>query len=48
MRLIDVDALKDECKMADDCNSCPRKWRKCGSVVEFTRMDFCELKGVRE
>ena len=41
MRLIDVDALKDQCKMADDCNSCPREARECGRVVEFTRMDFC-------
>ena len=43
MRLIDVDALKASCEMADDCLSCPRKSRRCNSVLEFTRMDVCEL-----
>lgn len=43
MRLIDVDALKDACKMADDCNSCPREARECNRLPEFTRMDFCEF-----
>lgn len=41
MRLIDVDALKASCEMADDCNSCPRQWRKCNSE-QMSRMDFCE------
>lgn len=43
MRLIDVDALKKEHRMADRCEDCERNARDCQYVYGHTRMDICEM-----
>ncbi len=43
MRLIDVDALKKELRMADRCEDCERNARDCQYVYGFTRMDICSM-----
>ena len=43
MRLIDVDALKKELRMADRCEDCERNARDCQYVYGHTRMDICEM-----
>lgn len=43
MRLIDVDALKKELRMADRCEDCERNARDCRYVYGFTRMDICSM-----
>ena len=42
-RLIDVDALKKELRMADRCEDCERNARDCQYVYGFTRMDICGM-----
>ena len=45
-RLIDVDALKLEYGMKDDCNDCEREMRgsvkACEYDTVYTKMNFCE------
>lgn len=41
MRLIDVDALKADYGMADDCKDCKTGWRSCQGDNTYTKMDFC-------
>lgn len=45
-RLIDVDALKLEYRMKDDCNDCEREMqgsvKACEYDTVYTKMNFCE------
>jgi len=43
MRLIDVDALKKEHRMADRCEDCERNSRDCRYVYGYTLMDICSM-----
>lgn len=42
MRLIDVDALKADYRMADECKDCQTPVRTCEYDRVYTKMDFCE------
>ena len=41
MRLIDVDALKEDYCMADNCKDCKTNVRDCEYDHVYTKMDFC-------
>lgn len=41
MRLIDVDALKEDYSMADDCKDCKTNVLDCEYDHVYTKMDFC-------
>ena len=41
MRLIDVDVLKSDYGMADDCKNCKTGWRSCQGDNTYTKMNFC-------
>lgn len=41
MRLIDVDALKKDYHMADDCKDCKTNVRDCEYDHVYIKMDFC-------
>jgi len=41
MRLINVDALKEDYHMADDCKDCKTSVRDCEYDHVYTKMDFC-------
>lgn len=41
MRLIDVDALKADYRMADECKDCKTPVRACEYDRVYTKMDFC-------
>lgn len=43
MRLIDVDVLKADYDMADDCKDCKTKWKLCQYDRHYSKMDFCGL-----
>lgn len=42
MRLIDVDAFKNDYCMADECKDCQTPVRTCEYDRVYTKMDFCE------
>lgn len=41
MRLINADALKEDCRMANDCKDCKTNVRDCEYDYVYTKMDFC-------
>ena len=41
MRLVDVDALKEDYRMANDCKDCKTYVRDCEYDRIYTKMDFC-------
>ena len=41
MRLIDVDELKADYYMADDCKDCETGYRSCEYDRIYSKMDFC-------
>lgn len=41
MRLIDVDELKADYHMADDCKDCETGYRSCEYDRIYSKMDFC-------
>lgn len=41
MRLVDADALKEDCRMANDCKDCKTYVRDCQYDRIYTKMDFC-------
>ena len=41
MRLVDADALKEDCSMANDCKDCKTYVRDCEYDRIYTKMDFC-------
>ena len=41
MRLVDADALKEDCRMANDCKDCKTNVRDCKYDYVYTKMDFC-------
>ena len=41
MRLVDADALKEDCRMANDCKDCKTYVRDCEYDRIYTKMDFC-------
>ena len=41
MRLIDVDELKADYRMADDCKDCKTGYRSCEYDRIYSKMDFC-------
>jgi len=41
MRLVDADALKADCQMANDCKDCKTYVRDCEYDRIYTKMDFC-------
>lgn len=41
MRLIDVDVLKADYDMADDCKDCKTEWKLCQYDRHYSKMDFC-------
>lgn len=43
MRLIDVDALKQEWGLGNKCEECPQNTRICQYEQDFTRMDICQM-----
>lgn len=40
-RLIDVDALRADYGMAEDCKDCKTEWRSCQYDRIYSKMDFC-------
>lgn len=40
-RLIDVDALKVDYGMAEDCKDCKTGYRSCDFDRNYSKMDFC-------
>ena len=42
MRLIDVDAFKNDYRMANECKDCQTPVRTCEYDRVYTKMDFCE------
>lgn len=42
MRLIDVDALRADYGMAEDCKNCKTGYRSCEYDRIYSKMDFCE------
>lgn len=42
MRLIDVDAFKNDYRMADECKDCQTHINACEHDRVYTKMDFCE------
>lgn len=41
MRLIDVDALRADYGMAEDCKNCKTGYRSCQYDNTYTKMNFC-------
>ena len=41
MRLVVADALKEDCRMANDCKDCKTYVRDCEYDRIYTKMDFC-------
>lgn len=41
MRLIDVDELRADYGMADDCKDCKTGYRSCQYDNTYTKMNFC-------
>lgn len=41
MRLVDADALKEDCRMANDCKDCKTNVRACNYDYVYTKKDFC-------
>lgn len=41
MRLVDADALKEDCRMANDCKDCKTSARDCEYDYIYTKRDFC-------
>ena len=41
MRLIDVDALRADYGMAEDCKDCKTGYRSCQYDNTYTKMNFC-------
>lgn len=41
MRLIDVDALRADYGMAEDCKDCKTGYRSCEYDRIYSKMDFC-------
>lgn len=41
MRLIDVDAFKNDYRMANECKDCQTPVRTCEYDRVYTKMDFC-------
>ena len=41
MKLIDVDALRADYGMAEDCKDCKTEWRSCQYDRIYSKMDFC-------
>ena len=41
MRLIDVDKLKADYGMAEDCKDCKTGYRSCQYDNTYTKMNFC-------
>lgn len=41
MRLIDVDALRADYGMAEDCKNCKTGYRSCEYDRIYSKMDFC-------
>ena len=41
MRLIDVNVLKSDYGMADDCKDCKTGYRSCQYDNTYTKMNFC-------
>lgn len=41
MRLVDIDALKADYGMADDCKDCRTGYRSCEYDRIYSKMDFC-------
>lgn len=42
MRTIDVDALKKDLNMADNCDDCPTNWKECEYDTVYSKKDFCQ------
>ena len=40
-RLIDIDEMKLNLTMGDDCNTCDEDWKNCQYNREYSKMDFC-------
>lgn len=40
-KLIDVDEMKLNLTMGDDCNTCDEDWKHCQYDREYSKMDFC-------
>lgn len=40
-RLIDVDKLKADYRMADECDKCETEWKSCQYDYIYSKMDFC-------
>lgn len=43
MRLIDVDALKEDWHMGNKCEECEQDARNCNLNITLTRMDVCSM-----
>ena len=41
MRLVDIDTLKADYGMADDCKDCRTEYRSCEYDRIYSKMDFC-------
>lgn len=41
MRLIDVDVLRADYGMAEDCKDCKTAYRSCDFDRNYSKMDFC-------
>lgn len=42
-RLIDVDALRKDFKVAERCDDCPQRNRDCNADTVFSRRDICGM-----
>lgn len=42
-RLIDVDTLRKDFKVAERCDNCPQYNRDCNADVVFSRVDICVI-----
>ena len=45
MRLIDLDALRADYGMAEDCKNCKTGYRSCEYDRIYSKMDFCGCCG---
>ena len=40
MRLINVDDLREDCRLAEHCSDCDRRWKDCDKIM-YSAKDFC-------
>lgn len=43
MRLVDIDALRKDFKVAERCDECPQRNRHCNADTMFARRDVCGM-----